>query len=502
MRFVPEDRLSSLAGEPEPTAKPSSSPSGNGRGGQYPFLLVTPYLNDRGQDHRVRPEPDAKGRTVYVLKECPFNPSHGDPDSCVMQWPNGMLNFKCLHNSCRDKTWQDFREKIGPPERKHYDPATLTRAAHQRDGTTGKKEEVPKFHFVGLKTFLAGDYRAQFLVPRILVRDQPAVIGGTFKALKTTVAIDLAVSMATMTPFLGTFPVTVRSRVAIVSGESGRGTIHETILRILKARGIDPADLDDEWLKLDFRLPTFSDMDVMTAFADQLAAMETDVGIIDPTYLSLGDADPKNVFEMGRVLRNVSDAFLSRKITPILVHHANRMLPVGDVMGLEHLSHAGLAEYSRQWLLLNRRERYQGDGVNDLWMSVGGSAGHGGLWSLHVEEGIADENFSGRRWDVTVESASTVIKSDGLRKSIEKQKRKAQQDREDDQAVMIALDRLDPGVKGASRGAVLAACGLPKERFRTAVVRLMHERVIIDVPVETIRGNGAKVVGQGIKRDQ
>jgi hypothetical protein len=131
--------------------------------------------------------------------------------------------------------------------------------------------EPPRFQFIDAVDFLSGDYRQEFLIPRILARREPGVIGGPSKALKTSIAIDAAVSMATGTPFLGTFQVPKRCRVAVASGESGRYAICNTVLRILAARGLDRAALERGWLCLEFTLPTFTDAPIMSAFADALA---------------------------------------------------------------------------------------------------------------------------------------------------------------------------------------------------------------------------------------
>ena len=47
--------------------------------------------------------------TKYVLSECAFDPSHKAPDACLLKMPSGAIAYKCLHNSCAGRTWQDFR---------------------------------------------------------------------------------------------------------------------------------------------------------------------------------------------------------------------------------------------------------------------------------------------------------------------------------------------------------------------------------------------------------
>ena len=47
--------------------------------------------------------------TKYILEECPFNSSHRAPDSAIFKMRDGSYGFKCLHNSCSQYTFKDFR---------------------------------------------------------------------------------------------------------------------------------------------------------------------------------------------------------------------------------------------------------------------------------------------------------------------------------------------------------------------------------------------------------
>ncbi len=93
--------------------------------------MVDRWLADRGVAFRTKPEPDARGRTVYVLGACPFDPAHADPDACVMQAPNGQLAAHCFHNGCTGHGWHAFKQRIGAPEPHHFDPP-LTRPTRGR----------------------------------------------------------------------------------------------------------------------------------------------------------------------------------------------------------------------------------------------------------------------------------------------------------------------------------------------------------------------------------
>lgn len=52
--------------------------------------------------------------TIYPLKKCPFDHSHTNGDSKIFHYRDGAIAFKCHHNSCRNKTWQDVREMFEP----------------------------------------------------------------------------------------------------------------------------------------------------------------------------------------------------------------------------------------------------------------------------------------------------------------------------------------------------------------------------------------------------
>jgi AAA domain len=361
----------------------------------------------------------------------------------------------------------------------------------------------PQFEFIDSCEFLTTDYKQQFLIPHVLVSEQPAVIAGPSKAMKTSIAIDMAVSLAAAAPFLGKFPVPTAVTVAVVSGESGKATLKETALRVIAAKGLDPKAVSGR-LQWCFELPLFPDLAQMAAFAERLKALAADVVVIDPVYLCLGgDIDHANLFAMGAAFRVVADVLLKVGVTVVLIHHANRQLKVGEPMELTHLAYSGLEQFGRQFVLMNRRTAYRGDGNHYLWLSAGGSAGHGGLWSVHIEEGTVDERFEGRVWKVEVQTESQAVATQIDRKNAERDEKARKKLMSEETDLLKAIDTAQADGKDCTKtyvtkryprlkGAVLA----------DAVGRLLQSGEIEEYPCKASGGQGAKQDSTAYRRGQ
>lgn len=144
---VSRELLEKFAAENAPPPPPSAAaPPPKGGAGEYGSrLIVDRWLTDRGVAFRVKPEPDGRGRTVYVLKQCPFDASHADPDSCVMQAVDGKLSAQCFHSSCSGRGWQQFKNQMGPPDSDHYDPPLRRSPKFKRKrAATGGAEAPPE----------------------------------------------------------------------------------------------------------------------------------------------------------------------------------------------------------------------------------------------------------------------------------------------------------------------------------------------------------------------
>jgi len=280
--------------------------------------------------------------------------------------------------------------------------AAIIKKAHEAD--TGPRVEFPTWTLAEL---MAADFDITYHVENVLVAGQPAVLAGAKKVLKTSLLIDLGLSLATGGHFLGYFPVARPARFGLMTGESGMAVIRETAERIAQVAGIDP------WGELRFvvtdRIPLLPSLDHLDALGAWIDHHNLEVLGIDPMYMALGDTDAASLFQVGKVLQAVNRVCQDRRVTLAICHHT-RMHPTDPYAPgeLSDISWAGTQEWCRQWLLLSRREKYEpGTGEHRLWLSTGGSAGHGGCWGVDIDEGTR-ATPGGRFWQVTVTPATEV----------------------------------------------------------------------------------------------
>ncbi len=335
----------------------------------------------------------------------------------------------------------------GTPPKPREDRQTtddFVREVSQQQKSKETKPTIPSFtRLVSSAELMAMDMRPEFLVKGVLVKGAPCIVGGRSKVLKTSIAVDLSLSLGSGKPFLGKFEVPRPVKVAFWTGESGAPTIRETALRIAHSKGIRLQDASVSW---SFDLPKLCRADHLAALEAVIRAQGLEVIIIDPLYLSLLSPETAgaagNLYAMGAALEPLSRLAQATGTTIILLHHFKKsgMPDPDNPAALEELSQSGAAEWARQWILLQRRTPYMSDGRHDLWLRAGGSAGHSSLVAVTVEEGLIDpDTGSGRHWKVVVSNRAKAIADDQMKKVAEKQELRERAEADRIQKVVAAL---------------------------------------------------------------
>src|SRR3989304_5290750 len=175
----------------------------------------------------------------------------------------------------------------------------------------------PKFEVYKLDHLLSGDFRVTYLIDGHLVAGQSCICAGPQKSLKTTLLLYMALCLAAGAEFFG--KPCKKSRVLFMSGESGMGTLQETVQRILATMLVKP---EPDYFILSPDLPHLArPLDELERL---LREHSIDVLIIDPAYLAMDGAEAGNMFAMGPQLQAVAKLCTRLAVTPIIAHHCTK----------------------------------------------------------------------------------------------------------------------------------------------------------------------------------
>ena len=70
------------------------------------------FLSEHGVTYKEKSDRDHG--TMLYLDHCVFNPDHSNGDAKIFILPNGVIGYKCWHNSCNGLHWHDARLKLDP----------------------------------------------------------------------------------------------------------------------------------------------------------------------------------------------------------------------------------------------------------------------------------------------------------------------------------------------------------------------------------------------------
>ena len=282
--------------------------------------------------------------------------------------------------------------------------------------STAKGERKSKFNPIDIADLMDMDFPLTWLIKDAMVEGQSCILAGPKKALKTTLMLDAALSLASGKKFLGRFDVPTAVPSLIFTNESGGATIKETIRRIARAKDLDPKSLRG-MLRYEENLPQFGTPADLDEMRERIIEYGSKVVFIDPAYKCLGGSslggkpvEHANLFVMGQMLGAVTSACKEAGATLVLLHHTRKSMTNDDGHAeLADLQYAGFQEHFRSWILIGRPKEYDDvEGVHELKLNVGGSVGHGGKYDLNIKEGHLDEGFGGRVYEVSIARPSEL----------------------------------------------------------------------------------------------
>ena len=348
--------------------------------------------------------------------------------------------------------------------------------------------EGPKFTWITASELSQQDFVEDWIIEKIMVAIQPFMIIGGDKTCKTSTAVDMALSIATETDYLGKFKVPRKRNVLMLTSESGVQAVKNILLRAATARGLRLEEIDN--LFLSFDIGSFDTAEDIAEVEQVIKDKNAEVLFIDPVYLNFSNIgeSASSMFEVGKKLKKITELGMRTNCTIILIHHTKKPTPQNQFTEPEmsDAAFSGWTQWMRQWQYLKRREKYQPDkpGVHKLWFNCGGSYGHSEGWALDIDEGSLDDP-GGRKWDVTLFPADDARSEKENRKAKRDEIKKQNQLIEDMDKVRQAIETLGE----PSPASKIRDCAkLSTQRTNVALLELQSEG---EVECEGLKaGNG------------
>jgi hypothetical protein len=370
-----------------------------------------------------------------------------------------------------DHKWEAACAKV-PPAGSEFDEFPITESA---TGALSDMSDKGPFSLglIRWSEFQKDETPLRYLIPGLVAEAEHFVIGGRTKGLKTNTALDMMISLASGQPFLGHFPVTAACPVAFISGESGRKSLQR---RAATMAGVRKATIPDDNFFIGFDLPKLSILSHLDAIQKAIEEFGIKLLCVDPAYLATltsGNADKaSNQFAMGLILEPFGKIGVATGCTMALVHHARKASRAEQFqpMTREDLSQSGFDAWMRQWLLLSRRSPFR-NGVHELHMEAGGSAGHFGQWAVTVDEG---DDTRGRQWTVT------VIEADEARANAVQAAQDAKAERLDVDISVVRSIFERGGNKPLSRNAIRVQTSFNPPRLARVIQAMLDSGVLED----------------------
>jgi hypothetical protein len=160
------------------------------------------------------------------------------------------------------------------------------------------------------------------------------------KAQKTWNALDLAVSVASGTPWLAFLAVDEAGPVLIFAGEGGKGEIVRRLRAICLSRSLDLEQLP---IVVCARAPHLSSTEHLALFDEQLEVQKPALVVLDPLYLAARGAKGSDLYAMGELLEQAQLICAKHAASLFCVTHYNRK----EGNGPGRFTGAGPAEWGR-----------------------------------------------------------------------------------------------------------------------------------------------------------
>jgi len=199
--------------------------------------------------------------------------------------------------------------------------------------------------------------KPSWLVESIWSDRAHGVLAGEAKTFKSFIASDLAVSIASGTPFLDHFQIPRTGHVIYIQEENDEGEVQDRFMRIASSRGLlgDVATYDakrDEVIIPEHKhLPMhiynnigfdLTDPDRLEWLADQCEKYDPALIVLDPFYLMTPGVDENAQVQVTPVLKHLLELKQNYDVGVLIIHHYKKQNTMNPIYGAARMSGTGV----------------------------------------------------------------------------------------------------------------------------------------------------------------
>lgn len=243
----------------------------------------------------------------------------------------------------QDKEVEKIARSVG-----RYEPAA-TKPAPEAEPRRPRRLEALPIGETAKHVDDAGD--VGFLASPVWPSDAYGMLGAEDKAGKTWLVLDLAVSVASATPWLGRFECQ-QGGVLLYLGEGGPRKMVRRIRAVARSRELHADVLP---IRACYRTPFLTRADDLAEMSRELETQDARLVVIDPLYLAARGASGSDLYAMGEHLSNVQEVAQRANAALLVTTHYNK---TGEGRGPKRFTGVGPGAWGRVLVsadVVNRR---------------------------------------------------------------------------------------------------------------------------------------------------
>lgn len=252
--------------------------------------------------------------------------------------------------SSAKRSQKESNSKKGPTRSKKSSKST-SRKKHALSGTTAKE----LYKGVTYNDFIQQKLRKpEWLVESIWSENAHGVLAGEPKTYKSVISTDLAVSIASGTPFLGQFKIPTTGPVLIIQEENDPGEFQDRLNRIAFSRGLlGSGSMKGDYITLnpDVELPItiynnqgfdLTDPRSFAFLRKKCRELNPSLIILDPFYLMTPGIDENSAAQVGPILARLLKLKQRYGVGIQLIHHYRKQNLASPIYGAARMSGTGV----------------------------------------------------------------------------------------------------------------------------------------------------------------